>query len=364
MKIRVAGVEYGGFLDASVTQSLDALSNTFSISATAKRGIPLPFRGGEACEITVDGEVALTGYIELVSVDGNPNDHTIRLEGRDKTGDLLDSTIGSMSPLQGSSVSLRRLCEKVIKHIGSDIVVVDDAHPVPFNPAEDKMDPEPGTPAFEFLEPYARKRQVLLTSNGSGNLVIAGNSGVEVDAFVQHQVGDPNFANNVLNYSASYDTTGRFHAYTHISQLNLGALADIGEPTPSTIADQGSAQKILDNRIRAGRQLVLVSEAMSSSKSTLSRAEWEKLIRRARGSVYSATVHGFRNQAGLLWAINTIPSVRSDFAGIDCKMLINTVTFTLDGQGRNTTLGFVERDAYKLAAQEPTEEELGDGLYE
>lgn len=366
--IVVDGEEYGGFLRASATMRLDALSNTFSFGATSRDRAPLPFRGGEACRVLVDGEAVLTGYIELINVtagavSNGSASYSIEISGRDKTGDLLDSTIGSLNLVQGSAVTLKRLCELVIKHIGADIEVVDEANPKPFENLEDAEDPELGTSAFKWLEKYARKRQVLLTSDGEGRLVIARGTGEQVDAFVQNQKGDPNQANNVLEFSASYDQTGRYNVYLIASQLSMVSLASGGGASASAVAEQSGIAT--DEAIRTGRQLALISEVMSSSSSASVRAEWEKKVRAARGSVYSPRVLGHRDQQGNLWRINTLPRVRDDGAGISGRMLLNSATFDYDlERGSTTLLAFVREDAYSLELQEPNEEEEpGSGLH-
>lgn len=370
MKIEVGGVQYEGFVAASVISRLDALSNTFSFQATSEEARPLPFLGGEACNVLVDGESVLTGSIELVNVDGDRESHKIDIQGRDKTGDLLDSSLGNVEngPLSDIKppISLKRAIELVVSHLGTDLLVVDEARPALFNAAEDLVAPEPGQNAFEFIELLARKRQVLLTSNGDGDIVIASTPGAEVEAFLQHRIRDD--ANNVLSYSVSYDTTGRFNAYRSVSQLNVTPLNLTGSVETSAIVDQTS-KVVRDRRIREGRQHVLVAESMYSSAEGERRALWERNIRRARGRVYSAAVDGYRNQTGNLWAINELVPVVDEYAGIEAIMLVNTVTFSKDEEGGSgTVLSLVERDAYSLTLAEPEEpeepeEKMGDGLF-
>lgn len=360
MIIEVAGVQYGDFVSANAEIRLDALSNTFSFQATSKDAVPLPFRGGEACKIFVDGDQVLSGFIEVVNVSGDARSHSIAIQGRDKTGDLLDSSVGPLGSFSGT-VSLKSLCERVIKHVGTDVSVVDEATPEPFNAAEDLADPEPGDNAFAFLEQYARKRQVLLSSTSDGDLLIATSSGEEIDASIINRLNDPFGLNNVLKYTVAYDSTGRFNLYRTISQLNPSVATEAGELDALSIASQGDNASVLDEAIRRGRQHVLVSEAMTSSEPSKNRSLWEANIRKARGRTYGCTVNGYRNETGALWSVNKLPIVLDENAGIAARMLVNTVAFSLtrDG-GRSTTLTFLERNAYTLQLQEPVTEEVGD----
>lgn len=365
MRLQVDGTRYGNFVGAEAVLRLDALSRTFGFEATSSQAQPLPFRGGESCLVFADGEQILDGFIELVNVDGDGGSHKIDVQGRDRTADLLDSGLGRLSDLR-APISLRAIVERVVAHLGTDLDVLDLANPAPFTRAEDLAAPEPGENAFEFLEALARKRQVLLTSDGSGRLVISSATGTVVDARIEHRRQGTS-SNNVLTYSVSYDSTGRFNSYKSISQLNAVALSlGGGDVSPSSVASQGTTKTVTDGEVRRGRQLVLVGESSFSTAEGARRASWEANIRRARGKTYSATVHGYRNQAGLLWTPNTLVQVVDDFAGINDRMLVNSVTFSMsEGEGRTTTLALVEKDAYTLIVSEPVEgskKGLGIGL--
>lgn len=366
--IEVDGVQYGGFTSASVSMRLDALSNTFSFDATSSNADPLPFRGGQACSVFADGELVLTGNIEVVSASYDAGSHAITFEGRDKTGDLLDSSIGSLSDLK-APISLESICKRVIAHVGADVTVIDEANAEVFKAAEDISSPEPGENAFEFLEKYSRKRHVLLSSTPEGNLLLTdGSKGEIVGGSITHRIGNPGNENNVVRADVSYDSTGRFNVYRAVSQLNTSAGALAGIFSPASVADQGSGQTARDENIRAGRQLILVSEAASSGKDTLDRATWEANIRKARGRAYGVELSGFRDRNGELWRINTLPQVLDDFAGIFDRMLVNSVSFSNSASSgsEKTVLAFVERDAYSLTLQEPeegTDDPVGGGLF-
>lgn len=373
MRILVNGVEYGDFLSANVIVRLDALSNTFAFSSVSPRGVrPMPIKGGEFCQIIVDNEVVVTGWIEVVDGRGDNSGNSLNFTGRDKTGDILDSTIGPNFPDLKPPISLKAMVERVIAHIkatqrnrpdvpGGGIEVVDNVNPELFKAAEDLVSPEPGAGAFEFLEPYARKRQVLLTSDANGNFVIDSPIAVEIGAFIQNKLEDPGGRNNVLNYDWSYDSTGRFNEYRSISQLNTSSGSLAGILDAATVSSQGEKDIVTDRQIRAGRQLILISEASAATAQATPRAEWEANIRKARGNVYSATVSGFRNQTGDLWRVNTLLSVDDDEADIAATMLTNTVSYSLDeDSGDTTTIGFVNRNAFTLELEDPTVDDIGE----
>lgn len=361
MKLKVNGVEYENFTRANCEVRLDALCRSFSFEAVAPGGQALPFKGGERCEVIVDGERVLTGNIEVVSVDYNGQDHTVSVKGRSRSADLLDSTIDTLDDLRFDNLTLKGLIETVVASLGLSLRVIDEATPAAFNPAEDLAAPEPGESAFSFIEKYSRKRQVFITDNADGNIVIASNSGRTAAGAVQHIIGATD--NNVLTCSFSYDTTGRYNAYKISSGLNPVALNLAGDTDLASLVNQSGG--VFDKEIRRGRQLVIVSETPFSAINCTDRAKWEADIRKARGLAYSATVPGFRvgGSSGALWRTNRVYQIVDDFVGKIEPMLCNSVVYSFDAeQGRQTSLGFVSKNAYKLLLEPDPLAQVADNV--
>lgn len=364
MRLEVNGQEYQGFTSTQVDLRLDALCNAFSFTAVSEEGAPLPFVGGEACRIIVDGIAVLTGTIEEVEVSYGPRDHMITLRGRDRTSDLVDSNLLAINDIRGEGLTLQGLIEEVIEQLGSDLKVVDEAGTLlaPFNAAEDVTGPDLGQNAFEFIEKYSKKRQVLLTSNSAGDVLITQSSGTAVKATLQSIVGSD--TNNIKEATGTYSTVNRYRNYTFASSQSFVALNSAGSTDLAEAVDQSGGTTDDDPTIRDGRQFVLVPETAASSDQNIERAKWEANVRQARGRNYSAVVEGFRNQTGDLWRINTLVSVVDEFAGINSQMLINTVSFSFDIEtGSTTSLSLLPSNAYTVTLEEPKTETVGSGLF-
>ena len=347
MKLEVNGKQYTNFVSAACELRLDSLSSQFRFEAVAPKGQPLPFKGGESCRVYIDNEKILTGHIEVVNVNYSADNHVITVSGRDKTGDLLDSTIDAIPDLSGDGLTLKGIVEAIIKSVGLDIKVIDEVNPPAFTFTELVAAPEAGDPAFSFIEKYSKMRQVLLTSNADGDLVIASNSGITAKGAVQHIIGGVD--NNVITSDFSYDTTGRYNFYKVASGMNPLALNQAGDTDLASVVNQSGG--VFDNDIKRKRTLVLISETPYSTTPCIDRAKWEADIRRARGLIYSAVVPEFRvgGNSGELWQINRIYQIVDDYIGKTEQMLCNSVTFTFDiDSGSNTSLGFVGQEAYTL----------------
>lgn len=347
MKLEVDGTQYSNFVSAECELRLDTLASSFSFNAAAPDGEPLPFKGGEECRITVSDELVLTGHIEVIAVDYDSEEHTIIISGRSKTADLLDSSLDQFDDIRGDELSLKQLIEAVISHLGLNIKVVDEVNPPLFNGAEDIAAPEPGDNAFEFIQRYAKKRQVLLTDNANGDVVIATNSGEKAEGAVQHIIGATD--NNVISANYRFDTTERFNKYKVISGLSFSALNLAGETSIEAAVNQKGIK--IDTEIREGRQMIIIPDASASDANCQKRASWEADLRRARGLTYSANVDGFRVglDTGDIWKKNKIYQIIDDFVGKIESMLCNAIVFSLSAEaGSGTALEFVGSNAYTL----------------
>lgn len=337
--LQVDGKSYINFTKAEVILSMDSIAGGFSFSAVDVEGAGLPFKGGEACKITVDDEIVIDGFIDVINVEYSANLHSILIEGRDKTSDIIDSTIEN-TKMDGAN-TLKQVVEKVVKDIGSDITVTDSAELKPFNQAEDKLSARVGQNAFDFIEKLSRKQAVLLASD-VGNINIIKPSTKTLDITLKNVIGADD--NNIKSASYSNDLTERFNKYKARSQYNLVAADDAGEIATDQLVNQSG--EYFDNEIRATRQFILQSENTSAAEKARLRAEWEGRIRKTRSKSYGVVVLGYQNTLGI-WKPNTLINVVDDFAGISEVMLINTVTFKIDvDSGTTTELSLVDKEAY------------------
>ncbi len=356
--IEVAGQEYTDFLSAGVDRSVDTLAGAFSFLATARTGSTYPIRVGQSCKVFVDGTKQIDGFVENVEVNYSVGGHTISISGRDKSADLIDSTIGPNIDLKGP-ITLAGICKTVISKMGLDMVVTDSAPGLaPFADSE-IASAEIDKQGFGFLESFARQRQVFLTGDGAGNLVITRAGSTRAGTGLQNILDGQR--NNIKESSSSNDTSLRFNLYDVAAQLNVSAFDT--EVSSIDIANQnGSA---LDGDIRASRRLYFQAEKSADGHTSKERATWEANIRRARSSKYSATVAGFRQEDGTPWSLNQLVNVNDDFADIRADMLVWALKFrySVDG-GSTTSIDLVPPDALKLIAEEPVSQKKTDSIGE
>lgn len=354
LSLVINGVPYTDFTSIHISKSLDDMTGTFRFEVVDPISPTFPIKTGDSCTVSLSGTHIIEGFIDCISGHYSSGSHSLLIKGRDRTSDLVDSTVGGSLSFS-SNISLKSLIEKTLDSLKiENIQVINEVKDLkPFSQEElDSIAVKPGKSAFHFLEMYARKRQVLLTTDNLGSIIITRNFDRTLDSHVINLLN--NNSNNVLSARFSYDVSKRFNRYVFRSQQNPVSLVytDGAEtPHPTTAESMASQVNFVEDvDIREGRTLNIISESSSSKEILLKRAFWEGNIRRCRGLSYSPTLQGFfANSSGEIWKLNRLISVSDVFASIQAMMLINRIVFEQDlKSGSRTTLSLVDKDSYKV----------------
>lgn len=350
------GRTYGNFTSVSVDKSLDNFVGQFSFNASSTPGQQknFPIKAGQSCIVLVDDNPVLSGYIEVVSGAYDKQSHYISIQGRDKTADLIDSTLGGNFGKNTQTISLIQFTKEVLKQQNIENVDVVSNVDIPdFKPGE-ILDSETGDTVFAYIERYSRKRQVLMTTDKDSNIVFQQSSGeTDPDLFLLNEVN--NNQNNIISASWTNDFSQLYNEYVVRSQANFGALDSIGFPS----ADEAVASvsnKAIDSLIRRSRILNIVAESSSNSDQCQERALWQRNMARTNSFGYSAVVQGHSKPNGEAFTLNRLVRIKDVFADIDGEYLLNYINWEISNDdGSLTTLGFVNKDAYTLEIADPSE---------
>jgi prophage tail gpP-like protein len=372
VKIRIGGKEFVNFTEGSVTSQLNAMSRSFILSAVTRGIDDVPFRKGQRVEISIENSDedfvrVFTGHIEAMQIAGSQGDVTYSLRGRDLIGDVVDSNMDGLSDL-GSTV--KYTCESVLRFLKIDSKVIDLAGTSarPFPAGLEIVAPDPGDTGAEFLASVALRRQSMLTSDGFGNLVITEGIGNRTEGLISNHASgyeDHVSHNNILRFDYSTDDSSRFHYYVTDCQLNVAAVGSIWGaqetscPVPTEIGATTAFYK--DPAIRIVRRRAVSMESTYPPSEAIKRARWEANISRAEGTTYSVTVPGHLDQEGNPWDSNTAPLVHDEFAGIEGRMLVNSVRWSFGRDGDTTDIGMTEVGAYQARLVATNSELLSEG---
>ena len=120
-----------GWQRISVTRPLAAIPASFSIELTEKypNAADTPVQAGQPCTVKIGADLVLTGYVDRYTSSVSAAQHTIRIEGRSMSEDLVDcsaivenTSAGSTSKqglqiLNGDAISIAK---KLAKPYGVD----------------------------------------------------------------------------------------------------------------------------------------------------------------------------------------------------------------------------------------------------
>lgn len=356
MKIRVNGEEFIGYESAQVSRHFLDLSGTFTFSASplSLKGKDYPIKVQQTCEILVEDTPFVTGFIEEIDVISDARNVEVRISGRDKTCDLIDSSIDNnfISQFDGP-VQLADICRKALQVLGiSDIDVIET---VPLDPLQSGTYVLPfiGERAFEFLQRYAKLSLVYLVTDGSGNIVLtkaasAQSSSPLLSTILINQFEGSN--NNVVSAHYNINTVRQYHLYRDYSQLSTTTIESGNTLRTLGVSQVGTA---VNSQIRPTRQWVFVDDIPLDNLTAPKRAAWELNYRRAKGESYSCTVQSHTYDDTNIWQPNVLVQVYDDFAGLNGRiMLIDSVIFYESVlEGKTTRLHCVDPLCYTLQTE-------------
>lgn len=332
VEAKINGRIYGGWKEVDVTRSLKSLSGSFALSVTDRwsgQNQPWPINRGDNVEILINGETVITGYVDAVTRATGPSERSISVSGRDKTADLVDCSIDN-GKAQYNNVSLEAVARELIAPFGLSLKVETSV-----GARIDTIAIQVGETVFEFLEKLARKRGVLLTTDGRGSLVITrpGTDRAKTGLVL---------GTNIISATRSDDGTDRFSKYTVKSQPNLG---DLIQNNPATEFVVKASAK--DAGVKRHRPKVMQAEGNATTADAITRAQWEAKTRAAKGEVAQATVSGWTQGDGSLWKPNQMVKVEAPWLNLNEERLISEVNYRLTSQGGSICVLTLDRkDAY------------------
>lgn len=98
--LEVDGQQWDGWTEMSITSSLEAVAGEFDLTVTTQwsEASPRVIKQGMPCIVRLGKDTVLTGYIDDFIPSYDAENMSIRVMGRDKTGDLVDSSVVHKSP--------------------------------------------------------------------------------------------------------------------------------------------------------------------------------------------------------------------------------------------------------------------------
>lgn len=321
---------YKGWKSVGISRSIETLTGSFTLGLTDNwEGLaqPWPIVPGDKAEILIGSTLIMTGWVDTVSNKIDDKSRTITVGGRDKTGDLVDCS-ADITNQSYQNIKLDALARLMCKPFDISVIV-----------GTGMGDPFAGVAAtagetvFEILDKRARSRGVLLVSTSEGflHLTQPGTSKAAT-ALVEGQ--------NVKEFGVELNGKERFSVYKVTSQ-------GIGDTDSTGTTNFRLSARATDSGVKRYRPLVIANESNEDGGTIQQRATYEAIVRAARAGKVTATVQGWRQGDGSLWAPNQLVSVVAPSVGVYDTLLVCSVAYALDDQGGSvTTLEMKRKDAF------------------
>ncbi|SAI74563.1 bacteriophage tail protein [Bordetella ansorpii] len=335
----VGGRAYGGWKSVTVERGIEQLAGEFELSLTHRwpgQDAPIGLREGLPCEVRVGRDLLITGYIDTLNIDLDDQSCALTVSGRDKTGDLVDSS-AIHGGGQWNGARLSQIVRDICKPFGIDVLML----------AEDDVFEsfalDDGEKAFDAIDRAARAKAVLVTSSPEGHLVLTRAS----EELIETRLVE---GENIKRIEARH-TWARRHSKILLKAQRTGTDNQYGEIAAHV---EAAAE---DPEIDRYRPLIIHSEQGLSTAESQERAQWEVSTRMGRGKRARIVVVGWRTgrdgQTGALWRPNTLVRVISPRMFLDMDMLIAACRYSLDERGRRTTLTVCRPEAFDLEGASP-----------
>lgn len=345
-----------GWQRISVTRPLAAIPASFSIELTEKypNAADTPVQAGQPCTVKIGADLVLTGYVDRYTSSVSAAQHTIRIEGRSMSEDLVDcsaiveNTSAGSTPTQGLQIlngDAISIAKRLAKPYGVEIKtnVTEPPRTIP------QLNINLGETVWEIIDRVTRYSELIPYDMPDGSIMF---SKVGTESMASgFQIGA-----NVEAADVMFSMDQRYSEYEghRIAMMALGTDAGINSPGVGEIIkdDEVAALRRRDGSPRF-RKLYVISEQVDMGMSLAGkRAAWEKNRRWGQSYNFTVTCDAWRDGAGKLWSPNYLAPIIAPQLKLDRRdWLIGTVTYTRDEGGQHAHLSLWPKEAFSV---EPT----------
>lgn len=368
--LRSAGKSLKGWTDVSITAGITMAARSFSLGITyawpGSNDVLSAIELGDPCEVWIGADPVLSGYVFAAPISYSSTAIRVRVSGRSRTADIVDccpeaSAIASSSSGTGDTWAGAKIVGpsgtvqaaatpqaaqwrgQKIEQIAADLCAPYGIEIVTQVPTGDPVELhaiEPGETCFESIARLLKLGQLFMTDDEAGRLVFT-KAGALGDA-----AGGLELGVNILSGTARRDASNIYSDYVVEGQR---AGSDLAYGSAAAHIRAGA----LDIETKRHRLLAITESGTVTPNLCRQLAAFEQRHRRALLEAVSYTVVGWRDAAGELWRPNTLVHVRDPLLGIDKKLLLAEVTYSLSSRGQLSQLNLAPIEAFEAEPAEP-----------
>lgn len=312
LELFVGGNIYKGWKDVEVFLDLETIAHYTSLQCAYTELDGVVINNGEACEVKIDGELVLTGYIDRTEYSAESDDWDLRVEIRSKTADLVDCSAG-YSQIKDRAAD--KVAEEICKPFGIKVQWESER-----DPKQITWKIEPLDTCMDVLIMIASECNMILTTNAEGDVIFT-------DAGTDN-LGTLSLGKEILTLSVVDDWTDRFSEYICVGDNQ--SYRDDWMGGKETVLKKGNVRTtIKDEAINRYRPKMLMTDDVANGQSSKELAEFERDRSISLGRVVTVRVRSWKHLTGL-WDINKRLNVNAHPIIIAEDWLITSVALLLN----------------------------------
>ncbi len=345
----------------TIRRSITALADSFTLKyIDTIEKLDYPIKVGDKCVLSLGATPIVTGYIDLAEwgytagSGDSPTVHGFTVQGRSKTADLFDSSVG-ITPTTWKNKTFFIIATQVCKPFGIIPILTANVDAL-VNAVIPRHSAEVGETAADNLGRLARKLGVLLRTNATGQLEIGRPPTLlEKGALV---LGGG--AGRIKGGSRRSDHRDRHDLYIAFGQRQ-------GSNTVRADAARDGKQQATDKRVLRHRPLIWIQDGSSTAGTLQRAAEWTRNTRAGQSERVTYTVQGWEAAPGQLWTPGKTVIVNDKLLRVVKQgLIVESVDFMFErasgGSGGSTSqIDLVRAEAF-AGLTPPTPPSIKDGV--
>lgn len=337
-----------GWKSVSISKGLDTIADMFTFNMVdVWDGDDSPLVPYEECKINIEKtaggrtskDLVVTGYIDDFGIDIDAAMMKISMNGRSKTGDLVDCSAELLPANSWNNALLTTIIRDLIFEYNVDLDFVSTS--AKSNDVKLSLSINSGETIFEIVNRECRKRSILPVVNPYGNLELITTG----DRYARDKII---LGENINKASVSFDYSNRFGTYKVKAQKS--GSGDSWKNSTNNISAE-SSDGVFQNRFR---NKVIVLDGAGSNDDAQKTANWEAQVRAGKTGKLTVTIPSWYQSDGTLWEVGMLTYCKIPPLRIDEELLLNSIEFTQDDGGTMSSLEFVNKDTYLAAPPKET----------
>ena len=279
----------------------------------------LQFKPGDRCIITLAGQLAVTGIIEVRQVAYDAHQHGVMLIGKTDTSAPARSSVDTKTG-NFDGKHIQQIAQEVIAPFGVGLKVIGQLDLTPFK----QLQNEKGELIWDFLERIARFRGVIMGSDEQGNFLLIGD----------HTYQSTSDLIEGVNIKSCQCTISHEQTYSNLdAHGQQNASNDVNGPAASEVKATAKGKVPYPYT-----KLITPMEWGGSHAEAQKRVNTEVKWSDSTEVQANITVQGWLRGGTALWKPLDEVFVRSPMAMLQQQLKIRTATFTQDNQNGTQTL--------------------------